>query len=93
LEKFQRADTARPGRCDPALLAALDAGGIREPARSRLARCEHVTVELIEYHTQTASAGQAIYRIEHNWPVRSADGDRQERRKYVEGRYAEFVEH
>jgi hypothetical protein len=64
------------------------AAGVREPAR-----LEHVSVDLIEYHAQSASAGQAIYRIEHNWPARSADGGAQDRRRYAEGRFAEVVEH
>ena len=47
--------------------------GIREPARSRLAALEHVTVELIQYHcTHSQGPGQAIYRIEHNWPMSEA---------------------
>lgn len=51
-------------------LAALDDHDIREPARTRLARFEHVTPRLIDYHCRTAqSPGQAIYRIEHNWRV------------------------
>jgi len=44
--------------------------GIREPARSRLADLENVTLELIQYHcTHSQGPGQAIYRIEHNWPI------------------------
>ncbi len=48
----------------------LDELGIREPARSRLARLAHVTPRLIRYHCATAeNFGQAIYRIEHDWGV------------------------
>lgn len=62
--------------------AALEAQGIREPARTRLAALDHVTPELVAYHCATAnSTGQAIYRIEHNWPaVAAAQPD--DRRKY-----------
>lgn len=51
------------------LSAALARFGVREPARSRLARMADMTLERIEYHCGTCSPGQAIYRIEHNWPV------------------------
>ena len=51
----------------------LEALGIREPARSRLARQAHVTVELVRYHCETSQGtGQAIYRIENNWPVKDS---------------------
>jgi hypothetical protein len=83
-------------RVPPAeVLQALDAAGIHEPARSRLARLEHVTAELVEYHARTAgSPGLAIYRIEHAWPVRRETLERESaRRAYIEGRYADFIEH
>jgi hypothetical protein len=59
---------------DPAVKAALDAAGIREPKRSQLAGLEHVTPELIEAHVEQAkrdglSLGTAIHRIQHNWDV------------------------
>jgi hypothetical protein len=51
-------------------LEELDNFGIREPARSRVAKKTHVTPELIRYHCGSSkSTGQAIYRIEHNWAV------------------------
>ncbi len=51
-------------------LQALDEHNIREPARSRLARLAHVTPGTVRYHCGTAkNSGQAIYRIEHNWPA------------------------
>lgn len=51
-------------------LRALDEHNIREPARSRLARLAHVTPGTVRYHCGTAkNSGQAIYRIEHNWPA------------------------
>jgi hypothetical protein len=75
---------------DPALMEALTAAGIREPARSRLARLEYVTVELIEYHTRTAdNPGLAIYRIQNNWPVKSRPMTT--RNDYSGGEYADFV--
>jgi hypothetical protein len=49
---------------------ALESQGVREPAKTRLAKLEHVTVELIQYHCASCEQiGQAIYRIEHNWPI------------------------
>jgi len=51
-------------------LEELDNFGIREPARSRVAKQTHVTPELIRYHCGSSkSTGQAIYRIEHNWAI------------------------
>lgn len=51
-------------------MQALDKAGIREPARSRLARLDHVTPQLIRYHCGAApNPGLAIYRIEHRWRV------------------------
>jgi hypothetical protein len=35
--------------------------------------------------------GLAIYRIENNWPMKEEEGDGQ--RRYVEGRFADWVEH
>lgn len=77
------------------VLKALDEAGIREPARSRLAGLAHVTVELVEYHASTAeTCGQAIYRIEHNWDVKSsANGYARNGQKYLEGTYSEFIVH
>jgi hypothetical protein len=61
-------------------------------ARSRLAGLRHVTAELVEYHARTAGGtGRAIYRIEHGWPVETEEG--RGRRRYVEGEFAEWVEH
>jgi hypothetical protein len=93
LEKFQlpvspqsgECDTPRIGECLADIFAALDAAGIREPARSRLAGLGHVTAELVE------KVGQAIYRIENNGPVKGSGEE--DRRRYVEGRFAEFVKH
>jgi hypothetical protein len=49
-------------------LAALDAAGIREPARSDLARLAHVTPELVQAHVrECGSLGLAIYRIKNDW--------------------------
>lgn len=48
----------------------LEQGGIREPARSRLAALAHVTPRLVRYHCATApNSGLSVYRIEHGWPV------------------------
>lgn len=75
-------------------LAALDRGGIREPARSRLARLEHVTPELVAGHSvECANLGQAIHRIEHNWPVKTTQPDDDDRAGYVSGKYSEFITH
>lgn len=52
------------------LLAELDRNGIRDPARSRLAKMPDVTVDLVRYHCETSTnTGQAVYRIEHNWTI------------------------
>jgi len=51
-------------------LRVCDDQGIREPARSRIARQVGVTPEIINYHCDHAQGiGQAIYRIEHCWPI------------------------
>src|SRR3990172_4739905 len=51
-------------------LAAIDQIGIREPARTRLARLKNITPRLVQYHCGTAGhLGRAIYRIEHGWKV------------------------
>jgi hypothetical protein len=81
---------------DPAVLAALDAAGIREPVRSRLAGLAHVTPALVAYHAATCErTGQAVYRIEHAWAMRAddpgEDEDAAERRRYVEGAYADYI--
>lgn len=76
-------------------LAELARHHIREPARSRLAGLEHVTPELIRGHCEGKPAGQAIYRIEHNWPVPQAEKKRDEddRKRYISGEFADFIEH
>lgn len=72
---------------------ALTENGVREPARSRLAGLGHVTVELIAHHCETAQTiGQAIYRIEHGWPVKDEDFD-DDRSKYAGGKYADWINH
>lgn len=49
-------------------LAECDAWGIREPARSELAKLAHVRVELIRAHCKNCkNMGQAIYRIRRDW--------------------------
>jgi hypothetical protein len=74
-------------------LAELVRHHIREPAKSRLARLEHVTPDLIRAHCEGKPPGQAIYRIEHNWPVPQVEGDEDDRKKYISGEYADFIEH
>lgn len=69
-EQEEEPESAKSGNC----LAALDAAGIREPKRSKLANLEHVTPELIAAHVAQAkreglSIGTAIHRIEFNWDV------------------------
>jgi len=52
------------------LLAVLDDWGIREPARSGIARMPGMTVKRIDYHCETCkNRGQAIYRIKNDWPI------------------------
>ena len=52
-------------------LQELAAQGIRDPARSRLATLPGVTPEMIRAHCASCPGklGQAIYHIEHNWPL------------------------
>jgi hypothetical protein len=51
------------------LAALLDRAEVRDPAKSRLLR-GGFDPEVIEAHLRLSdSTGQAIYRIEHNWPV------------------------
>jgi hypothetical protein len=74
LQQEQQEEDQNPLRADSAaVLAALDAAGIREPKRSQLASLEHVTVELISGHVavlgEGGQLGTAIYRIQNNWPV------------------------
>jgi hypothetical protein len=80
----------RPDPPNPEILAVLDEHGVREPARSRLARLAHVTPELVDYHCKTAqNTGLAIYRIEKNWAVKTEA----EPGKYYEDEFGEFVNH
>lgn len=50
-------------------LAELDAHGIVEPARSRIARSPGISLDEVQYHLETCQGGQAIYRIEHHWRI------------------------
>jgi len=83
-----------------ALVAELVRQGVRDPARSRLAALPFVTVEKIRYHCKTAATlGQAIYRIEHDWPVKDGggaatdEGVADRRRRYAEGPFGQYVNH
>jgi len=74
----QESDLLLDSRADPENLrvneayAALEVAGIRDPARSRLAKMPHVTGKLVRYHVQsTQGLGLAIYRIEHNFRIAS----------------------
>ncbi|NMC84314.1 MAG: hypothetical protein GYA58_03410 [Anaerolineaceae bacterium] len=68
-------------------LAALNRYHIRDPARLRLAGMAHVTPALVEYHcTHSESPGQAIYRIEHNWPVRIEEREN----KYLNDTFSKY---
>ena len=74
----QESDLLLDSRADPENLrvneayAALEVAGIRDPARSRLAKMPHVTGKLVRYHVQSAQGlGLAIYRIEHNFRIGS----------------------
>lgn len=56
------------------MLRALDDAGIAEPKRSHLARLPHITPDYVRAHLDGAtSTGQAIYRMEHAWPMPRAD--------------------
>lgn len=61
------------------VVVALDEAGIRDPARKRLAKMEHVTPEFVRGHVEVVKAeglqiGTAIHRIEYNWPLPSGQG-------------------
>jgi len=59
-----------------AVLAALDAASIRDPARAELVELSHVTPELITAHVASApNLRMAIYRIRHNWKPDVPRGD------------------
>lgn len=77
-----------------AILDELTSQGIRDPAKSRLAKLKHISVEMVRYHCATAQTiGQAIYRIEHNWPVKKVPDEDSERMKYLRGEFGEFGEY
>lgn len=82
LQQEQEQEEQLPVKPDSAgVLAVLDAVGVREPKKSKLARLDHVTVELINGHVKECQdkglqIGTAIYRIENNWPVRVVEDRR-----------------
>lgn len=62
-------------------LAACDEAGIREPARSELARLPHVTPDFVRRHVANAlseggTIGTAIHRIRYNWSLPDGEGVR-----------------
>lgn len=62
-------------------LRALDEVGIREPARSELAKLPHVTPDFIRGHVARAleeggTLGTAIHRIRYNWALPEGRGVR-----------------
>lgn len=75
--------------------AELQAQGIQDPALSELAGLAHVTPELIKGHClPDVDLSLAIYRIRKNYAVKKPPGDpANERRKYIEGEFADFVQH
>lgn len=81
--------------------AALKAG-IRDPMAEKIADLPFVTPELIAGHVAQTQVehkhlGAAIYRIMHQWPVNPRylpdHNDNEDGRRYVEGQFAEFIEH
>lgn len=74
-------------------IAALDAAGIRSPARERLADLQHVTPALITAHAATSpNLALAIYRIENNWPAPPTNNNNDSNR-YISGEFADYILH
>lgn len=93
-----RGDSSGKTRAEPdvGVLEACDDCGIEEPARSRLARLRQVSAELVRKHCAEApTIGAAIWRLEHGWRGRRSakDQENNDRRKYVDGPFADFITH
>jgi biotin operon repressor len=94
-----RPPPAAPEPVDPQIEAALRKAGIMLNARTRaLARMEHITPEYIRAHHHylyvtrgTRSPGLLVSILESAQPL--PDSARCERRDYLSGEYADFVEH
>jgi hypothetical protein len=72
------------------ILDCLDRYGVREPTRSNLARMEHVSAALIDFHFHTApNIRLAIYRIKNNWEIEQEKVDQQNR--FTTGKFKEFI--
>ena len=92
-------EPATPEPVDPEVEAALRYAGIMLNARTRrLARMEHVTPKYIRLHQQSLyltrgirSPGLLVSILESGQPP--PDSPAIERRDYLGGEYAEFVEH
>jgi len=90
---------APPEPVDPQIEAALRSAGIMLNARTRLlARMEHITPEYIRAHQRnlyvtrnTRSPGLLVSILESAQPL--PDTGERERRDYLGGKYAEFIEH
>lgn len=80
-------------------ISLLKSAGVGEPMRSRIAKLEHVTPELIKAHAakvkrEKKSVGMLIHRLRENDPMPETKRDPEaERRKYVDGKYSEFIDH
>jgi hypothetical protein len=89
----------RPEPVDPQIEAALRSAGIMLNARTRLlARMEHITPEYIRAHhrhlyvtRKTRSPGLLVSILESGQPL--PDTGEVDRRDYLGGKYAEFIEH
>ncbi len=63
-------ERAEPEKLRVAVLAELDAAGIREPKRGKIAAIPGITAELVRYWVEhSENIGQAIYRLEHGWRI------------------------
>jgi hypothetical protein len=75
------------------ILEVCDELKIREPARSQIAARADVTIEEIRAHVRQApKIGAAIWRILNGWPVED-DQEGEDRRKYITGRFSDFISH
>jgi len=105
LEEEEEEGKNRENRGFQENLSILLAHGVGEPKASQLAKLHHVTPDFINAHFtaikgSTLTIGTAIYRIEHNWtsnldllPSPPKKHDSHSSNRYIEGEFADFIEH
>jgi hypothetical protein len=82
------------------IVTILHEGGVGEPTASRLAGLGWVTPDYIRAHLEKGRENQddlalVIHRMKSHDPAPEGyeDRDMDERRRYISGRYAEFIQH